>query len=265
MKRMPRWLLNVCLLIGLLAFGACNKSNNAVQVSPPDRFGPGGGPDMNADGTMSIKAIMVKLAKGPQSLTSVIGTELKSEPPPWDTLQTQAKEYVRYSAALEKNHPSKGSQESWAALTASYTQTATSLEVAVQGKDLEKARAAHQSLNQSCMACHQQHRGMGGPGGRFGPGAAGGPGGFGGPTQPGQLLPSFMQEMLKLTDEQKKELTELQKEVDQGLGKILNEEQKKELKNMQQGFGRPGGQGPGGPPPGNRPFDGPGPEDGGPE
>src|SRR5262249_50697204 len=40
------------------------------------------------------------------------------------------------------------------------------------------------------------------PGGFGGPGG-GGPGGFGGPPQPGQLLPSFLQERLKLAAEQK--------------------------------------------------------------
>ena len=37
-------------------------------------------------------------------------------------------------------------------------------------------------------------------------GPGGGPGGFGGPAQPGQLVAPFVQERLKLTDEQKKEL-----------------------------------------------------------
>src|SRR5262249_27702512 len=62
--------------------------------------------------------------------------------------------------------------------------------------------------------------GPGGPGGRGpggrdgGPGGPGGrgPGGFGGRPQPGQILPSFLQERLNLTDEQKKQLDALQKE-----------------------------------------------------
>ncbi len=267
MKRMPRWLLTFCLLVGLLASGACNKSTTAVPGDPdgqPNRFGSGPGPNGKGDGSMSIKSIMVKLGRGQQSLTNVIGKELKSETPPWNTLVTQSKEYLQACEDLEKTHPSKGSQESWATLTESYTQTASSLEKAIEGKDLERALAAHQSLTQSCTACHDQHRGgRGGPGGGggFGPGGPGGPGRFGGPPQPGQLLPSFMQDMLRMTEEQKKELTALQKEVDESLAKILNDEQKKELKDMQQNFGRPGGPGPGGPPPGNRPFDGPGPED----
>jgi hypothetical protein len=90
-----------------------------------------------------------------------------------------------------------------------------------------------------------------GPGGPGGPGGRG-PGGFGGPPQPGQVLPPFLQERLNLTDAQKKQLEELQKEVDGKLAKILTDEQKKQLKEMREGFGRggrggPGGRGPGGP------------------
>src|SRR5262249_41522537 len=50
--------------------------------------------------------------------------------------------------------------------------------------------------------------GFGPPGG--GPGGPGGPGGFGPPGAPGQILPSFLQDRLKLTAEQKKQLKELQ-------------------------------------------------------
>jgi hypothetical protein len=91
-----------------------------------------------------------------------------------------------------------------------------------------------------------------GPGGR-GPGGRG-PGGFG-PPQPGQILPPFLQERLKLTAAQKKQLTALQKEVDAKLAKILTAEQKKQLQEMRdrgpgsRGPGGPGGGRPKGPPP----------------
>ena len=89
-------------------------------------------------------------------------------------------------------------------------------------------------------------RGFGGGGRGFG---GGGPGGFGGPPQSGQLLPPFLQQRMGLTAEQKKELEALQKKVDERLAKILTEAQKKQLKEMRQGFGRgPGGFGGGRPP-----------------
>lgn len=74
----------------------------------------------------------------------------------------------------------------------------------------------------------------------------GGPGGPGGPPMPGQILPPFLQDRLNLTAEQKKQLEALQKEVDGKLAKILTEDQKRQLKEMQQ-------RGPGG----RRPGDGP--------
>jgi hypothetical protein len=103
-------------------------------------------------------------------------------------------------------------------------------------------------------------RGPGGPRGR-GPGGPGGPGrdgpgGFGGPPQPGQVLPPFLQESLKLSAEQKKQIEELQKDIDGRLAKILTDDQKKQLKELRDrgpgGFGPPGGRGPG-----SRPPDGP--------
>lgn len=76
----------------------------------------------------------------------------------------------------------------------------------------------------------------------------GGPGGRGGMPQPGQILPGFLQEALKLTDEQKKQIAELQKDVDAKLDKLLTDDQKKQLKELRErgpggpgGFGRPGG------------------------
>jgi hypothetical protein len=71
-----------------------------------------------------------------------------------------------------------------------------------------------------------------GPGRRPGGLGRGGPGGFGGPPQPGQILPDRLQETLKLTDDQKKQVADLQKEVDAKLAKILTEDQQRQLKEM---------------------------------
>jgi Spy/CpxP family protein refolding chaperone len=94
-------------------------------------------------------------------------------------------------------------------------------------------------------------------GGPPGPGGPGGirPGFGSNPFQPGQLLPGFMQDQLKLTAEQKKQVEDLQKDVDakvkeanDKLAKILTDEQNKSLKEMRERSGRPGGPlgGPGG-------------------
>jgi hypothetical protein len=83
--------------------------------------------------------------------------------------------------------------------------------------------------------------------------------------QPGQILPPFLQDQLKLTDDQKKQLAELQKETDEKLAKLLTDDQKKQLKEMKErgpGDRRPGGDRPGGErrPGGDRPGGDRGPE-----
>jgi Spy/CpxP family protein refolding chaperone len=95
--------------------------------------------------------------------------------------------------------------------------------------------------------------GKGGEGGKGGfgkggfPGQPGGKGGFGGGfgrMQPGQIMPAFLQEQLKLTDAQKKDIEALQKDVDAKLDKLLTDEQKKTLKELKDrgpGAGFPGG------------------------
>jgi outer membrane protein assembly factor BamB len=90
--------------------------------------------------------------------------------------------------------------------------------------------------------------GPGGPGG-FGPGGfgRGGPGGFGMPGQPGRILSPFLEQMLNLSADQKKQLAALQKEVDETLARILTDEQRKQLKEMQSAGGRGGPGGFGGP------------------
>jgi hypothetical protein len=126
-----------------------------------------------------------------------------------------------------------------------------------------------------------------GPGEGPGPGP-GGPGGFGGgpggPPQPGQILPDRLQEMLKLSADQKKQLADLQKVVDDKLAKILTADQQKQLKEMRNrrrprfdggpngpdgGPGGPGPDGPGGDRPGpsggRGPGDRGGPGGGGPD
>lgn len=63
------------------------------------------------------------------------------------------------------------------------------------------------------------------------------PAGIPQPPQPGEVLPTFLQDALKLTAEQRKSLGEFQKEASGRLDKILTEEQRKQLKAAQPGFG----------------------------
>jgi hypothetical protein len=136
--------------------------------------------------SLSIRDIMVKLSRGPQALGSRIGKELMNDPPAWESLQTQTAEYSALASSMAAHDPPKGSKDSWTRLTAAFAESAVALERSVESKDRDAALVAHKALENSCMACHQQHRGgPGGPGG-FGPKGFGPKGGKGfkkGPPQ----------------------------------------------------------------------------------
>ncbi len=158
--------------VALLVAAGCGFEDqaNAPAGGPPPPGGGGSNPE--------IKAIMGKVAKGPNSLTPLIGKELATEPAPWDTIQPQAKEFAQLAAEMTKLEPKKGSKESWASLTAAYSKSADDLDKGAQAKDLAAAKVAHEVLSKSCQSCHQQHRGGPGMAGPGGPGM-GGPGGPG--------------------------------------------------------------------------------------
>jgi cytochrome c556 len=137
----------------------------------------GCGNNSDAQDQPPIRGIMTKIGKGPQSLHQSLSGELKADPPPWETIQPQAKEYAELAGTLGKLEPPKGSKESWAKSTDSFLESATALERAADAKDKKAALEAHAQLSKSCMACHREHRG--GPGG-----PAGGPGRPAGPPQP---------------------------------------------------------------------------------
>ena len=57
------------------------------------------------------------------------------------------------------------------------------------------------------------------------------------PWEPGKIIPPPVQDELRLTDDQQKQLAELEKEVKDRILKILTEDQKKKLKDFR--FGPP--------------------------
>lgn len=62
--------------------------------------------------------------------------------------------------------------------------------------------------------------------------------GFKGGGQPGQILPPFVQDQLNLSDKQRRQVADLQKEVDTKLATILTDEQRAQLREMSgPGFG----------------------------
>ena len=156
----------------MLAVAGCSDDTEP-NLPPPGAgaaaAGPGPEPPLDTkNGTPTIKQIMGRLTKGPNSLTPVIGKALEAETPDWSTIQPQTDEYARLAAALGQNKPRRGSPESWAKLTAAFSESASALDKAVKAKNRDGASDAHSQLTGSCMECHRQHRmgpGMGKMGG----------------------------------------------------------------------------------------------------
>jgi hypothetical protein len=91
-----------------------------------------------------------------------------------------------------------------------------------------------------------------------------GPGGFAGIPAPGQIISTSTQVLLKPTPEQRTRLSELQKDADAKLDRVLTDDQKKQFAQIKDfarggfpGGGPAGGGPPGGGPPGGRPGGGP--------
>jgi hypothetical protein len=185
-----RWTGMVSLpLMGLLVLGGCIGDSDQAQSPPPVGNPPGGPP--SAKSSPKVREIMVRLTKGPNSLTPVIGKELNEAQPPWETLQPQTREYAQLASEMGQYDPPRGSKESWAKQTLAYAEMATEMDRATQARDKDAALAVHTQIANSCNSCHREHRmmgpGRGGPpGGRpgFGP-PPGGPGGPGFGPPPG--------------------------------------------------------------------------------
>ena len=182
MTRISRvWRACSICIAALSLVGGCSEGDGADQGPSPPPGVPGVMPGPSATAVRGIRQIMTKLAKGPNALTSVIGNELNQSPPPWETIQGHAKEYYQSASEMSKYDPPKGTKESWIKLTTAYADMAADLEQAAVAKNKENAKVAHDQLKNSCNACHQQHRGMGGPRGGPGMPPPGGPGGAGAP------------------------------------------------------------------------------------
>ncbi|HEY7326254.1 MAG TPA: hypothetical protein VH592_01345 [Gemmataceae bacterium] len=167
-KRLGRVLILAVVFCVVGAGSACNKSKKDEAVGqgmengggpPPGMFGGRGGQ------RGPIHQAMTKLFRGQPSLKDSIGQELTSDSPAWETIQPQAKEFADLAASLKNYDPPKGSKESWTKQATSFSESASALERAAKAKNKKDALDAHAKLsdNQTCKACHQEHKG--GPGG----------------------------------------------------------------------------------------------------
>lgn len=159
---MSKWSHNalpaLTLAAVLLASSGCGPASNNGQADVPPG-GPSPGPTDVGGPPTNIKQVMSKIGKPPQNLTNAIGEGLKADPPAWDALQGQTKEYAQLAAALAKMDAPKGSKDSWEKQTADYAASAAALDAAIQNKDRDGAKATHTKLTNSCASCHKEFRG----------------------------------------------------------------------------------------------------------
>src|SRR5262245_51605084 len=106
----------------------------------------------------TIKQVMKKLNSGPNSMTTIIGKELRDDAPMWDDIKKETQEYAKFVDALGKNDPPRGEKDSWAKLSKEYVESAKALDDAAQKKDKKAALAAHTSITNACKTCHMEHR-----------------------------------------------------------------------------------------------------------
>jgi cytochrome c556 len=134
---------------------ACVVGVVAVMVASALATGQAGAEDE----ATSIKAVMNKLHKGPNSPLGVLKAELKDESPDWPKIQDQAKDFVMLGAFLSKNDPPKGNAQAFKKLAMNYYQGAKNLDDAAQKKDAQATKAAFSKIAASCKDCHQAHKG----------------------------------------------------------------------------------------------------------
>jgi cytochrome c556 len=110
------------------------------------------------DTAPTIRDIMKKLNRGPGSITPTLQQDLKDDDPDWEAIQEQTAEYVKLTAALTKNKPTKGEPASWERLAQAYSAEARSLDAAAKRKNKQAASAVLKRINNSCNACHKAHK-----------------------------------------------------------------------------------------------------------
>ena len=137
------------MVLGGCGDGADQGGGQSPTAEAPVGNPPGGPP--SAKSSPKVKEIMVRLTKGPNSLTPVIGKELNEAQPPWETLQPQTREYAQLASEMGQYDPPRGSKESWVKQTLAYAEMATEMDRATQAKDKDAALAAHTQITNSCI------------------------------------------------------------------------------------------------------------------
>jgi hypothetical protein len=107
----------------------------------------------------SIKEIMQAAHKGADAQKTLVTAAIKDGK--WEDAQKSAKELADNGALLPKATPKRGDAASWEERSKKYAETTKALYDATVKKDATTSKASLDTLNGSCMGCHNNHKGKG--------------------------------------------------------------------------------------------------------
>src|SRR5262249_8171361 len=115
-------------------------------------------PALGQGDKMTVKDIMKRVNKGPDSLFPTVRKGLNADSPDWTELQKQSKEIATLTESLMKKDPPRGEKQTWAKFTHDYAAEPKALADAAQKKDKDGMIGAHIKITKACTACHNAHR-----------------------------------------------------------------------------------------------------------
>ncbi|HJZ89430.1 MAG TPA: cytochrome c [Gemmataceae bacterium] len=105
--------------------------------------------------------IMEDNFSGKKNIHRALKRAVDADPTDWaevDKLMKQYGDAAGFIGKHAKSKPEKGDEKSWGKLTAQFAAEAKELQTAVAKKDKEAAKNTLAKLNETCEACHENHR-----------------------------------------------------------------------------------------------------------
>lgn len=119
------------------------------------------GPSLFAADPPPFLKIMEDNFSGKKNVHRAVKKALEADKTDWTEIATLNKKYA--TAAMQvsmhaKTKPEKGDSKSWETLCKQFGTQVKDLDAAVTKKDSDKAKLAIEKLNETCEACHENHR-----------------------------------------------------------------------------------------------------------
>jgi cytochrome c556 len=98
---------------------------------------------------------------GKKNVHKALKKAVDADPIDWGEVGSLTKQYTTaasFVGAHAKDKPEKGDDKSWAKLTTQFNTLSKDLDAAVVKKDKEQIKATIEKLQDTCEACHENHR-----------------------------------------------------------------------------------------------------------